>query len=899
LANLLESHNVHFWLDFGTLLGAYRNRGFIPGDNDIDISLFAEDYWKVKKILELTEWKFKGIWRRELAVYDENIDYHIDLFFYERTAEEVCFYTYLKNHLTEDISVESKVSFVPTLLDRFTKIKFLNHEFIIPADTDEYLTAQYGDWRHPNPDWKYSLRPNIKKQDAGIAIIIPTYLRFEKLKQCVASIFSYIIPANKFQSFIKIYIGDQNTPNQEQRDYYDKLKKLGHEIVLLPNNCGLSYSRNELITRSKEPLILVIDDDFIFTKETKIDNLIRLLLMNENIGIAGGALADRKTVPSKIYLKKESNKPTNQFVYVRSDIKLNNLEATHYQSSVKYFYSEIIPNFFLAKREVFSDILWDKELKLAEHSDFFLRLKTTKWKVVFCPEVIINHDNKNNPQEYIDLRDRKFGITCVQSLKKLGHKYNIQNHDKNESIIETQIENSYLKAEKIKIVQMAYIPCANSGFELSNLLNTYSSKYQSRYILGVEYSGKNEKIPYRKFPIDLLWSKDKQQCIELLKDCDIVHVHHDIGSDPIIAEILKSKSVVWTLYNLTNSLQYKNDVKNKAYIEKVKMLSNIITVADQSAQKKLFSDISEIKVPLIKMLFDTKYDRNNNIPRIVFSPTNKTNEGIASKRYDDVLKIIEQLKQENYQFTFDLIEGVPYEENLYRKSQADIIIDDVDDRYEKWHNTSIEAACFGAVALTNYSDADYPFYKTNINTLKQTLVEFLTNHTLLQQEQQKMLDWKSNQYTPYKLLIPYEKIYTDIVDGNYTLKCSEIIDKVARTFEELHTTKKDFVVEVMTWIKLNNFSYCMINESVLENVFKRTNITQKIHMAVPSAEIKCALLNQFSKYCNFLDITIKTIKPTKHVIYYGIDVVIPAPTIRYLVNCYNKNYRQLVEQYGK
>lgn len=56
LDDICRKHNLEYWLDSGTLIGAARHGGFIPWDDDIDVCMMKKDAERLKEIMKDKIW---------------------------------------------------------------------------------------------------------------------------------------------------------------------------------------------------------------------------------------------------------------------------------------------------------------------------------------------------------------------------------------------------------------------------------------------------------------------------------------------------------------------------------------------------------------------------------------------------------------------------------------------------------------------------------------------------------------------------------------------------------------------------------------------------------------------------------------------------------------------------
>ena len=148
LKEFLESRNISYFIDCGTLLGAVRDNDIIKGDTDADIQITQKGLDKLREdIKELEDVGFIA-WRNE-----DNGYMGLSLM---RNGEYVDFYRTFVNS-----GAMQKFPF------NLVSYPFLGNQFPVPKNYEEYLTELYGNWKVPSshyePHWENGM-PNYMKK---------------------------------------------------------------------------------------------------------------------------------------------------------------------------------------------------------------------------------------------------------------------------------------------------------------------------------------------------------------------------------------------------------------------------------------------------------------------------------------------------------------------------------------------------------------------------------------------------------------------------------------------------------------------------------------------------------------------------------------------------------------
>lgn len=179
----MKELNINYWLQFGTLLGAIREKGFISHDFDIDVGAFINSYSEENEKI-FNKYGLKKI--RHFLIDDGNFGreetysyngVNIDIFYFHlRDSIMFCHAFALLKNKSEKETIEENGGFVVREISYpykgFKTIKFYGKDFMIVSNPDEHLVCDYGkNYMIPDPNYCVDVRENVKYLDTKVGIL--------------------------------------------------------------------------------------------------------------------------------------------------------------------------------------------------------------------------------------------------------------------------------------------------------------------------------------------------------------------------------------------------------------------------------------------------------------------------------------------------------------------------------------------------------------------------------------------------------------------------------------------------------------------------------------------------------------------------------------------------------
>jgi len=145
IKDILDSKNLNFWLAFGTLLGAIRNKDFISYDDDIDFFMYEEEVLSEYEFLKKEFISAGFIFRN----WQKSIGTKINLYRYKQlcTIDGLALDTNYNEY-----RVTKRWKFPRQYFENYDTVEFKGMRFRVPSPSEDFLSFLYKDWKKPiNP----------------------------------------------------------------------------------------------------------------------------------------------------------------------------------------------------------------------------------------------------------------------------------------------------------------------------------------------------------------------------------------------------------------------------------------------------------------------------------------------------------------------------------------------------------------------------------------------------------------------------------------------------------------------------------------------------------------------------------------------------------------------------
>lgn len=165
--NVANKKGVNVWLEFGTLLGAYREKSFISHDVDLDVGMMLNDYtldfenellavgFTKKRVFYLKNMKDESERLTEVTLSYQ--DFNIDIFLSHTNGNSRSVYVYTNSPYSENSSDSfyAVKEFVLPLFEKVENVEIDGIELKSPGNPHNVLSIIYGEnYMIPDSTWE-------------------------------------------------------------------------------------------------------------------------------------------------------------------------------------------------------------------------------------------------------------------------------------------------------------------------------------------------------------------------------------------------------------------------------------------------------------------------------------------------------------------------------------------------------------------------------------------------------------------------------------------------------------------------------------------------------------------------------------------------------------------------
>ncbi|XP_072553233.1 beta-1,4 N-acetylgalactosaminyltransferase 1a isoform X4 [Salminus brasiliensis] len=309
------------------------------------------------------------------SLYSVNLTASMGIFNMAATVNEVQVSNEGKMHIALSSRALSALNRQLQFITYTNTIFHPNTADVVQFGTDGFQAAFTIKIRHEIPPKLYDPGPSAEYNiSALVTIATKTFLRYDKLQDLIDSI-------RLFYPTVTIIIADDSEHTKPVTGPYI-------EHYIMPFGKGWFAGRNLAISQVTTKYVLWVDDDFIFTSNTRLEKMVEVL-ERTTLDLVGGAVREVTgyTATYRHTISIEDGGEEGDCLHIR--------RGFHHiiEGFPNCVVADAVINFFMARTEKVRQVGFDPRLVRVAHLEFFVD-GLGSLHVGSCDDVIVNHASK-------------------------------------------------------------------------------------------------------------------------------------------------------------------------------------------------------------------------------------------------------------------------------------------------------------------------------------------------------------------------------------------------------------------------------------------------------------------------------------------------------------------------